>query len=302
MSPEPIASFAALHNRLELKGVLVATTALRIGAGRVSHVVGNDLPVLRDAQGAPFIPGASLKGALRAQIEALIRSVAPRQARDLLETEGQMRGEVADLRDAHYIEARRSGTPIHEADRAFSAQLWGRELTTMIDLTFGAPWIAGRLAIKDALVDSSIWFGQFEVRNGVALNRDTETAEDGLLYDYEVVPVGTRFAFELVLENAEPWQLGMLLIALQPWEAGRAQIGGFRTRGLGYVQLTDLKRRYIEINGVDDLLRMICNDETLAALEIAPAAAEIDSATRNAWYQAFHAELTQAAKEEAGNA
>ena len=68
MSDEQIYSFATLRNRLTVRGTLVARTALRVGAGRASGVVGNDLPVLRDALGHPFVPGASIKGTLRARL------------------------------------------------------------------------------------------------------------------------------------------------------------------------------------------------------------------------------------------
>jgi CRISPR-associated RAMP protein (TIGR02581 family) len=286
MADEPIYSFAALRNRLIVRGDLVALTALRIGAGRATDVVGNDLPVLRDALGAPFVPGASIKGALRARLETLIRAVAPSQARDLLEIEEMMRSEIAELRDADSdIRDARSQGRVAEADRLLSEAIWAR--SSLIDLTFGAPWIAGRVFVKDALIDRRFWAERFEVRNGVALNRDTETAEEGLLYDYEVVPIGARFAFELVVENAADWQLGMILLALKPWERGEAQIGGFRTRGLGYVQLEGATRRYIEVRGAGDILRLLGEDG---------AGDEIDEPRAAPWYAAFRDELQRLAR------
>lgn len=250
-------SFAALRNRLTARGELVALSGLRIGAGRDSGVVGNDLPVLRDALGRPFIPGASLKGAFRARVEALVHSVAPDEARDLEAIEQRMRAGMKQ-----------------------DDEIW-RE-STMIELTFGAPWIAGRIFFKDAPVQADLWFGQFEVRNGVALNRDTETVEQGLLYDYEVVPAGTRFEMELTLENAADWQLGMVLLALQPWERGEMQIGGFRSRGLGHVRLDGVTYSF-------SALRPGNADDVLAFLDgggQAPTAEQI-----TAWKEAFRKEL-----------
>lgn len=248
MANERIFSFAALQNRLHIHGKLAAQTALRIGAGRSSDINGNDLPVLRDSLGAPFIPGASLKGVFRARVEAIIRAIQPRQALDLPQIEAHMRDEIMPLptQDATIQNLTRD-RKIAEADRELSNRIWLK--STLIDLTFGAPWVAGRIFFKDALVDRALWFDQFEIRNGVALNRDTETVEQGLLYDYEVVPAGMRFSFELTLENAAPWQLGMVLLALRPWQAGDVQIGGFRSRGLGHVQLIDIKATYAAIEG-----------------------------------------------------
>jgi len=268
MPADPIYSFASFRNRLTVTGMLVTQTGLRIGAGRDSSVIGNDLPVLRDARSAPFIPGASLKGAFRARVEALIRTVAPDQANDLEQIEARMRNEAA---------------------KWDNAELWQK--STLIDLTFGAPWVAGRIFFKDALVDRSLWFGQFEIRNGVGINRDTETVEQGLLYDYEVVPAGTQFDFELVLENAEPWQLGMVLLSLQPWIRGELQIGGFRSRGLGYVQLQALQSRYVELHNVGDLLAMLDGSGSNA----------IDKATLQSWYHAFRTKLKQVATSQEGS-
>ncbi len=256
MSREPIYSFAAVHNRLTVRGDLLALTALRIGAGRATEIIANDLPVLRDAFDRPFIPGASLKGALRAQVEALVRAVQPDQAFDLEQLEAHMRREISQLKEQH------------DDDMKLSKAIWRK--STLIDLTFGAPWVAGRVFFKDAHVDPRLWFGQFESRNGVGINRDTETVEQGLLYDYEVVPAGVRFHFDLVVENAAPWQLGMLLAAFKPWRRGEAQIGGFRSRGLGYVQLVGREGqeapeiRYIAVRegvaGVDDVLAWLNGD------------------------------------------
>lgn len=277
MANEPIYSFAALQNRLQLRGTLVAQTALRIGTGRSNDVIGNDLPVLRDSLGAPFVPGASLKGAFRARVEALIRAVQPAQALDLQEIEAWQRSVISTLRDDEEL----------SDDRKQSAAVWKH--STLIDLTFGAPWVAGRIFFKDALVDRTLWFDQFEIRNGVALNRDTETVEQGLLYDYEVVPAGMRFGFELALENAAPWQLGMVLLALRPWQNGDVQIGGFRSRGLGHVQLIDVEANYTSIEGdtaarADAVLGMLGYGDSGASSTL--ALAEPDQ-RMNGWFRAF---------------
>ncbi|HEX3757831.1 MAG TPA: RAMP superfamily CRISPR-associated protein, partial [Kofleriaceae bacterium] len=69
-----VADFHRLESRLRLTGSLITRTALRIGGGG-GDLDGADLPVIKDAAGCPFIPGASLKGALRSTVEALLRGV-----------------------------------------------------------------------------------------------------------------------------------------------------------------------------------------------------------------------------------
>lgn len=270
MPNSSIHSFAALHNRLTVRGVLTALTALRIGAGRESDVIGSDLPVLRNALGRPFIPGASLKGAFRARLEGLIRTVAESEVRDFKEIEDRMRKGMAEQPDD---------------------EIWKQ--STMIELTFGAPWLAGRILFKDAMIDPDFWFGQFEVRNGVALNRDTDTVEQGLLYDYEVVPAGMRFDFELVMENATDWQLGMIVLGLQPWIRGEMQLGGFRSRGLGYVQLDNVSYDFVELRPGDAESLLAFLDDTHTHTP--------DSTTIDAWKRAFRDELQRRAKQEVTN-
>lgn len=240
-------SFAALHNRLVITGVIETLTAIRIGAGRSRSERGSDLPVLRDALNRPFIPGASLKGALRARAEALVRSIAPAQARDLPELEAAQRDIFGPLRDARQM-----------SDAERSARIW--KGSTLIELVFGAPWLAGRLFVRDAAVEAASWFGQHEIRNGVGLNRDTESAEDGLLYNYEVTPAGTRFGFQLVLENSDAWQRGLITLLLKPWERGDVQIGGFRSRGLGHIQLKDVVKRFTPISDVDSIISLLLDE------------------------------------------
>ncbi len=321
------AAFDTLHNRLRVSGTLVAQTALRIGAGRASDVVGNDLPVLRDSRNRPFIPGASLKGTFRARLEALIRTVISTppdvtftQLDDLTETIQRSDNDKESIDEAiRQMSAHKAVLDfqqIEDRTRAigkFKQEPSNRGITdaqmsqviyrcsSLIDLTFGSPDLAGRIFFKDAQVNKDFWFETFEVRNGVAINRDTETVEGSLLYDYEVVPAGTRFDFVLTLEHAADWQLGMVLLVLGGWQGDGVQIGGFRSRGLGYVMLTDVTYDYrvVRPGDVDSALRMICDPETLASLGILP---DINPPDRVAWITAFRNQLITLAQQETSDA
>ncbi len=55
-----------LHGRVILKGKIKTLTGLHIGGSQSGMEIGGvDMPVIRDAFGAPYIPGSSLKGKLR---------------------------------------------------------------------------------------------------------------------------------------------------------------------------------------------------------------------------------------------
>jgi CRISPR-associated RAMP protein (TIGR02581 family) len=232
-TPEQL-TFETLHSRIRLRGQLVALTGLRIGAGRDTDVTGNDLPVMRDASGRPFIPGSSLKGVLRAYLEAVLRG----------------------LHDDPQVQRQRLACMVLQNEQrcipSEQMQQWRDDLlpdqpqvlaqrvaqhSCMACQTFGSTWLASHIAIRDLLVLPALWFGQFEIRQGVSLDRDTDTAGQGLLYSFETVPPGTRFALEIDADNLLDWQKGLFWLGVQPLLRGDLSLGGARSRGLGQVEL-----------------------------------------------------------------
>jgi CRISPR-associated RAMP protein (TIGR02581 family) len=191
--------FDTFKNRLELTGTLQTVTALRISAGRSTEPIGSDLPVIKDALGRPFIPGSSFKGALRSRLESFLRGIV-----------GSNRKLVANpaIEDEWSITATemRALKQNNTTDEALTAAIL--QQTDLISHLFGSPWIASKFQVRDLTVLPKHWFGQYQERDGVAIDRDTETAAEGKLYDFQVVPAGTPFEFKAVVENAKEWELG----------------------------------------------------------------------------------------------
>ncbi|PZO35017.1 MAG: CRISPR-associated RAMP protein [Shackletoniella antarctica] len=217
--------FDVFKSRLELSGILTTVTALRISQGRSTEPIGSDLPVVKDSLGRPLIPGSSFKGALRSRLESFLRGIDSDLAVDPSELTGPtwMRW-LKDQKQAHAND-----------DAALTAALLQR--TDLVSHVFGSPWVAGKFQVRDLTVLPDLWFGQYQERDGVSIDRDTETASDGKLYDFQVVPAGTPFEFKAVVENAEDWELGLLMIGLHQFETQQIPLGGGRSRGLGVVQL-----------------------------------------------------------------
>lgn len=239
--------FDVFKNRLEITGTLSTVTALRIGAGRSTEPIGTDLPVIKDALGRPLIPGASFKGALRSRLESFLRGVL-----------GDDRKLVANPA----IEEEWSINKHENKDFKETFKNDDKELTRVIlehtDLAsrlFGSPWLASKFQVRDLTVLPDTWFGQYQERDGVAIDRDTETAADGKLYDFQVVPAGTPFEFQAVVENAEDWELGLLMIGLHQFETEQIPLGGGRSRGLGVVRLDIDQLRWFDVE--DDPTRLI---------------------------------------------
>ncbi|MBN2390316.1 MAG: CRISPR-associated RAMP protein [Anaerolineae bacterium] len=224
--------FSVFHNRLRVRGTLSAETALRIGSGGSSGPTEHDLPVLKDVYGRPYIPGSSFKGAYRAHLERLLRAMdetlactstsRPRQAGALPGCLTQ--GDIDRLKQDY-----------QDKPAKLTAEILRRSCWTCSVL--GAPWLASKVLVRDLTVVPETWFDHYLIRDGVAIDRDTETAAEGLKYDFEAVPSGVGFRFEMVIENASDAELGLALLGLREFEMGNVALGGAISRGLGSVTL-----------------------------------------------------------------
>ena len=266
--------FDKFQSRLKMKGKVKTLTAIRIGAGRSTSPVSADLPVVRDAANRPYIPGSSFKGVLRSYVESVMRSLNDCRRIICNPTDEKeqciiARTEMRDLRkerDNHQWN-----------DEQFSREILNR--TCWVCQLFGSPWYASKLQIRDLHVQSDLWFDQYQQRDGVAIDRDTETASDGKLYDYEVVPAGVFFDFHAVVENAEDWQLGMLYVGLSAFENGQLTIGGGSSRGLGSIELSLTSESYIDIL---DIIQYLTDKDYEGA-----------AAERESWISAFQTKVKQ---------
>ena len=103
--------------------------------------------------------------------------------------------------------------------------------------------MASRLRVSDGALED--WASMVQVRDSVVIDRDSQTAVDGLKFDYDVVPADSRFKLCIDLENPTDQDLALTGAALFEWHAG-SSLGGFTSRGLGRFRL-----HAIRVHGVD---------------------------------------------------
>lgn len=216
--------FHQLSERIALRGQIITRTGLRVGSGGGGAMDATDLPVLRDGDGAPMIPGGSLKGVLRSTLEALVRAAANKEvglwACDPLAEEQQTCG-------YHKSGARKD---VDTSNHCALCRL------------FGSRVLASHVRITDALLNLSeeereSGIVPVEIRDGVAIDRDLRRVYGGQKYDFEVVSPGAMFNLEIFIENPQPWLMGLLVIGLDQISDGFTALGGFSSRGLGRVEL-----------------------------------------------------------------
>jgi CRISPR/Cas system CSM-associated protein Csm3 (group 7 of RAMP superfamily) len=103
---------------------------------------------------------------------------------------------------------------------------------------FGHPIFASRLRFADMKVKAGTWHELLlQVRDGVAIDRETGTVAGPMKFDFEVVPPGVQFELAVTADNVEDWQLAMLFAAVEAMNDGVGRLGGSTSRGLGAVEL-----------------------------------------------------------------
>lgn len=293
--------FDIFKNRLELVGTLTTVTALRVSKGRSLEPIGADLPVVKDALGRPLIPGSSFKGAMRSRLESFLRGIDPLLAANpAIEEEWAIPFQDV-IQNGHRIDGMTRIKKGLNDNQNLNASQKDKQLTETIlnktdpaSLIFGSPWMSSKFQVRDLTVLSENWFGQYQERDGVAIDRDTETAADGKLYSFQVVPAGTPFEFRALMENAEDWELGLLMIGLHQFETQQIPLGGGRSRGLGVVALENLQAQWIDVRqDIDktrsdpDKMKTYLKQLVGIERESLPAFAPIDDSKRQTWVQSL---------------
>ncbi len=243
-----------LRNRYVFKGQIVMQTALHIGGGRVT-LSNSDSPVVLTPEQKPFIPGSSFKGALRSTVEKIASGLPGLRTCALIEIDD----EELKKRDKNSIcSTLRQGefAAMRRAEPGRAGEFLQQALDGLCDTCrlFGSPFAAARLNVNDLYMPREVWNGIIQVRDGVAIDRDSEKAKDRLKYDFEVVPASATFDLEIVLENASQKDLQLICVGLSEFVHGFGVLGGKRSRGLGVCLLEELKVSALELDedGLDE--------------------------------------------------
>jgi CRISPR/Cas system CSM-associated protein Csm3 (group 7 of RAMP superfamily) len=249
----------AFEKRYLFTGQLVLKTGLHIGGGEADLSI-SDSPVVRTADGRPYIPGSSFKGAFRSTVEKLATTLGVSSC-GLMGSQGCPG--ASDSREQRLFNACRRNKDWDEVttlrhliegvrlrDNAQNETAASRPtdcldpnglLIRLCDTCrlFGSPYIASKISFSDLyLPDESD--AMIQIRDGVAIDRDSERAVDGLLYNYEVVPTTLSFNLEILLEDPTETDLRLTCLGLSEFRSGLAGIGGYRSRGLGRCTVDNL--------------------------------------------------------------
>lgn len=204
--------FEKLENRLIIEGEITALMPLHVGSGRPEVRIGEVISVVRNSEGTPYIPGSSLKGKIRTEVEKIEKKLG-KFVCDPPETK-EMCGSKTNDETKLCVVCQVFGTAGNKLSRA------------------------SKVKFRDALAVGSP--GK-ETRIGIALDRETGSVHEQALYKMEAIPAGTKFKFEIVGENLSDDELKLLWEGMESVQD--AGLGGSSTRGLGKVKIEILKVR-----------------------------------------------------------
>lgn len=233
-------------HRYLFTGRLILRTGLHVGSG---WAVGtpSDNPVVRTPDGKPFIPGSSFKGAFRSTVEKLTSATGLTSCW-LMGGQGCIGAQGEEQRK---FDQQRS-------DAGWSGETLLSQLEDKLCDTcklFGSPYCASRILFADLLPpdEDSLSAKMIQVRDGVAIHRDSEKAVDRLKYDYEVVAPAQTFRVQIRLEDPSPNDLALTCLGLSEFVSGLGYIGGKRSRGLGNCQIEDLTIYHLDLAADGDV-------------------------------------------------
>lgn len=245
-------TFEKLESRFIFSGTLVLAQAMHVGSGESGDEADS---LFTRSNGGFYIPGSSLRGALRSTVERIAYSLEPDQEKALSvscllsQYDGSRCISVCrETQNGYKVKSEKPG--VTERDLKAFLEEDGNLCNTC--KVFGSTHFASKVKITDLY--PTLCVPQGVIRRSVAIDRDTETSSETALFDIQVVEPESTFGFELIAENLdgnEEW--GLLCIGLwemirDPEDGGAFYIGAKSASGWGRCHLReeDLTIQYFQ--------------------------------------------------------
>ena len=168
-----------------------------------------------------YIPGSSLKGAIRAHCERIVRTLGGERPRE------------GNVWACDPLDRKSPCQNLGDRHQGNTAAIYKASCT--ICQIFGSHEIGSHLRITDAYpVDSEKV--KREERNGVAIDRVYGSAAPGALFNFEVITAG-EFTTTITVKNFTTTQLALIALAIRDFDEQRVSIGFAKSRGLGQVNM-----------------------------------------------------------------
>ncbi len=223
--------FKTAHNLMKLKVKITPQTPVLVASGKAFDVTHPDIEFIRvntREDQTIYIPGSSIKGVLRAGMEAVL-------------------GENKKFADKICITSEKMCPKIHE-DKYKDKKVPYKSHCPVCRM-FGSGDLASRLEISDIFpfdLESSPEEKRDRIktinqmitsRTGIQIDRKTGKTKNKALFSYEILGGGELFG-EFTFTNYELYQPGLLFTLFDLSNEGFLRYGHSKSRGLGVLDFT----------------------------------------------------------------
>jgi len=264
----------SFHNRIrrsiKIEGVIIVKDPLVIASGDSKKNIADLTPYIVPIKGVdvPCIPGSSLKGVIRSEVEYLLK---------------EAHKDHSGIDCCNIIDYRNScgGKNNRRIQRIMKDTRRNEELESILSKfcyacqLFGSPNYKGRVRLSDSFPVDNYSSYNLEKLHGIAIDRLSGENSPGSLYSIQYISPGSIFSFRLSGINLTTQQIGLLFASLYRLHWGYRRLGGFGTKGFGKIKLN--------LNRVSLGKKKINGDfSEIPSLREAPNSdSEIDTYTKN---------------------
>ncbi|MBN2208090.1 MAG: hypothetical protein JW759_02175 [Candidatus Coatesbacteria bacterium] len=200
-----------------LCGTLRVVSGLHVGGDSEGKDGTQVTSVVRDGKGRPFVPGSSLKGAIRSQAQVSIKT----------------------LTDAAKSAVWACDFPESLDNESLSFCLRGGSASGPCALCklFGSTINPSRVFARDLSLCEEWSESLMQHRATLGISRRFRRGIEGSGRIIEVIPPGLSFRFEILVSEPLDWELGLIFWVIENLDKGLGRLGGGRRLGLGNVSL-----------------------------------------------------------------
>lgn len=193
-----------------------------------------------------YIPGSSMKGVVRSFVEKALRTIDDRSSWRWACPTFEKKGEDQEPNCTQRMKGD-SGEKDKAKKELASWDIYKGSCGAC--RLFGNTFLRGRLAFTDMLPADGVRI-ETETRYGVAISRLSHAVAQGP-FEMEVAVSGA-FSGQVILENYEIWQMGVLAAAMESMNHGQLKVGFGKNRGFGQVRVNVNDASVEEIAPVND--------------------------------------------------
>lgn len=198
------------YHRIRITGCLITDSALHVGSGEEKALLeGHYSAVCLDVHDKPYLPGSSLRG--------FLANTACRLKFDQVQQEALF-GSITQNDQGQAGKLRIYDAPFRQKVEFFTSSSAKVELKQQV--------------AKEQFEKSGTFF-----QTSTSINPILGVADEHHLFNLEIVPAGSCFDIEIVLEQADEYHLAQVLTLLIHWDGSTlSAIGGGSGKGRGRVK------------------------------------------------------------------